>query len=301
MAFPVDVGCVQQQARIQVHLLLHSTDSRLFAAPVMAPVLPCASLAAFYSPLQDLVLISLFHQWSKVSRMPLVVAVATLDAAAAVAVAAAAVVVVAAAVGDIDEFGTECYTDSAHIDSAVVGMEIVETVAVVDNAAAAIGTVAAAAVDIEAVVQADMKSVVVAAAAVDMTAADAVVGIVTVVDIAIVMDTATVVDIEPVAEADTVIAVEVEDYTVVAAAVGTESAVTVVAVAGVAVAAAAAAAAEVVDWQPTSETQKMQQAPFGNESLGDDEADAGSYPATAAVARKGSWDAHAATEPSAGS
>lgn len=41
--------------------------------------------------------------------------------------------------------------------------------------------------------------------------------------------------------------------------------------------------------------------PIENESPDDDEADAGSYPATAAAARKCSWDAHAATEPPAGS
>ena len=249
MAFLVDVGCFQQ-ARIRVHLLVHSTGSRLFA-PGMAPVLPCASLAAFYSPPQAPVSISLSRQWSKVSRMPLVV-VATLDAAAAGAGVGAAVVVVAAAVGDIDGFDTECYTDSVHIDSAEVDKKIVETAAVVDNVAA-IGTVAVAAVDTEAVVQADTKSVEVAAA-VDTATAAAVVGIVTVVDIAIVTDTARVADIEPVAEADTVTAVEVEGYTVVAAAVGTESAVTVVAVAAEAV----AAAAEVVDWQSTLEMQKTQ-------------------------------------------
>ena len=283
MVFLVDAECFQQQTRIQVRLSVHLTGSRHFAARVMAPALPCASLTAFYSPLQGPVLISRLRQWSKVSRIPLAVAVATLDAAAVVVeagVVVAVAAVAAVAVGNIDEFGIEGYTDSVHIDSAVVDMEVVVTAAVVDNVAAAIDTGAAVVVDIGAVaVQAEIEFVEVAAVVDTVTAAAVVVGIATVVDIAIVADTATVVDTEPVAEADTVTAVEVEGYIVVAAVVGTELAVAVVAV-------AVAAAVEVVDWQPTLETQKKQWAPLGNGSPGADEADAGSYPAIAAAARK---------------
>ena len=62
--------------------------------------------------------------------------------------------------GNIDEFGIEGYTDSVHIDSAVVDMEVVVTAAVVDNVAAAIDTGAAVVVDIGAVaVQAEIEFV----------------------------------------------------------------------------------------------------------------------------------------------